>query len=170
MKVRIALLLACVALLGTPVGAFAQGALERARKDEVTRVPADNAAMADAFRKARAGLHGFLKLLDAPPPGTDRYAIKLLVSDAGENEYFWISNLKREGDRFSGTLDNTPRLVKNVRQGQTMRFGREDIVDWMYVDSKRRRMMGNFTLCALLTLRTPQEAAEYKQHFGLVCD
>jgi uncharacterized protein YegJ (DUF2314 family) len=80
-------------------------------------------------------------------------------------------HVRREGDRFSGTPDNVPRLVKNVREGQTMRFGRDDIVDWLYVDTRQRRMVGNFTLCALLTLKTPQEVAELRQRVGLAfCD
>jgi uncharacterized protein YegJ (DUF2314 family) len=168
---RVVLLLACVPLLATSTGALAQSVRERGQEPPVTTVPADNAAMADAFRKARAGLDEFLRLLDAPPPGTRSYAVKLLVTDAGQREYFWVGNVKREGDRFSGTLDNVPRQVKNVREGQTMQFGRDDIVDWLYVDTIRHRMMGNFTLCALLTLKTPQEVAELRQRVGLAfCD
>jgi len=170
MRTLIAILVACAALSGTSGSASAQSALERSERDDIVLVPEDNAAMAAAFRKARASLDGFLKLLDAPPPGTHTYSVKLRVSDAGFTEYFWVGNLKRQNERFSGTIDNIPRRVKTVRQGQVMVFGRHEILDWMYLDDMQRRMAGNFTACALLTLETPQAAADYKKRMGLVCD
>lgn len=156
--------------------AFAQTALDRARRDEIVSVPSGDAAMEAAFAKARATLDGFLTVLAAPPPNTDVYAVKIRIDDPtnGEVEYFWVGDLKRDGNRFSGRIDNTPRSVTNVRQNQVVRFTRAEIYDWMYVDSNftngKRRMMGNFTLCALLTLETPEEAAEMKREMGLVCD
>jgi len=170
MRTLHAILVACTALFGTVRDTHAQSVLDRSKNDDIVLVPEDNAAMAAAFRKARASLDGFLKLLDAPPPGTHTYSVKLRVSDAGFHEYFWVGNLKRQNERFSGTIDNIPRRVKTVRQGQVMVFGRTEILDWMYLDDAQRRMVGNFTACALLTLEPPQAAADFKKRIGLVCD
>lgn len=150
--------------------AAAQTMLERSRRDEIVNVPAGDAAMEAAFAKARATLDGFLDLLAAPPPGTRLYAVKLRITDGGNVEYFWANNLKRDGDRFSAQINNTPRSVRNVKMGQVMQFTRGEIYDWMYVDDGKRRMMGNFTACALLTRAKPEEAAEMKRATGLVCD
>jgi uncharacterized protein YegJ (DUF2314 family) len=155
---------------GLPAQTLALTAAESAKKDEIIRVPGDDAAMTAAFRRARASLDGFVRLLDAPPAGTESYAVKIRVSEGGFNEYFWIGNLKREGSRFSGTLNNTPRQVKSVQAGQVVRFGRDEIYDWTYVDRAQKRMMGNFTACALLTHESPESAAQFKQQYGLVCD
>lgn len=148
----------------------AQSALERSKRDETVSMSDNDPAMRAAFEKARAGLDGFLALLDEPPPGTRLFAVKLDVRDGDKGEYFWITDLRRNGDRFTGRLNNPPRSVRTVREGQVMNFRREDIRDWMYVDDRQRRMMGNFTLCALLTRESQKSAEEMKRATGLACD
>jgi uncharacterized protein YegJ (DUF2314 family) len=173
---RIQLAAAVSALLLSCGLASAQTTLDRARRDEVVSVPTGNTAMEAAFAKARNTLDGFLALLDSPAPNTDTYTVKLRIVDPGRRavEYFWVGDLERDGDGFSGRIDNTPRSVTTVREGQVVRFTRAEIYDWMYVDSGflngKRRMMGNFTLCAILTREKPQEAAEVKRETGLICD
>ncbi len=170
MKTPFHLLTACVLLLLDIGAATAQSALERSKRDEIVVMSDDHPAMRAAFEKARAGLDGFLALLDKPPPGTRLYAVKIAIHDGDETEYFWLVELKRSGERFTGRLNNTPRSVKTVREGQVLTFGREEIRDWMYVDDGRRRMVGNFTLCALLTKESRKSAEEMKRATGLVCD
>jgi uncharacterized protein YegJ (DUF2314 family) len=156
--------------------ASAQTALERARQDGIVSVPDGNTAMEAAFAKARATLDGFLGLLDKPPPNTDTYAVKLRIVDPRNKavEFFWVVGLERKGGGFSGRINNTPRSVTNVREGQVVRFTRAEIYDWMYADSNfinaERSIVGNFTLCALLARDPPEEAAEVKRETGLICD
>ncbi|MBX3503071.1 MAG: DUF2314 domain-containing protein [Alphaproteobacteria bacterium] len=139
-------------------------------------LPRGDSATEAAFARARATLDDFLALLDRPPPNTDVYAVMLRIVDPANNkvEFFWVGDLNRDGDGFSGRIDNTPRSVTNVRQGQVVRFSRAEIYDWMYVDygftNVKRGMVGNFTLCALLAREKPQEAAAVKRETGLVCD
>src|SRR5688572_17692085 len=122
MKMPDSLLAACALLLLDTGIAVAQSALERSRRDEIVPMSDNDPAMRAAFEKARAGLDGFLALLDKPPPGTRLYAVKLLVRNGDKGEYFWITDLKRNGDRFTGQLNNTPRSVATVREGQIMEF------------------------------------------------
>jgi uncharacterized protein YegJ (DUF2314 family) len=164
------LLLACALFLGLPAWAPAQSAVDRAKRDEITMVPGDDPAMAAAFKKARDSLDGFIKLLDAPPQDTESYSVKIRISEAGNTEYFWIGNLEREGKRFTGTLNNTPRSVKSVRQGQSMTFTSAEIYDWSYIDRGQHRMVGNFTACALLTHESPESAAAFRKQTGLRCE
>lgn len=172
MNIRAVLLITLAVLAPASLcgDAFAQTILERSQRDDTVSVPADDPAMAAAFRKARASLDGFLALLDARPAHVDGYAAKLRVIDKEETEYFWVIEPERDGDRFVGILSNTPRSVKNVYQGQVMYFSRGDIFDWTYIDTVQQRTMGNFTLCALLTRRTPEAAAAYRKERGLTCD
>jgi uncharacterized protein YegJ (DUF2314 family) len=170
MKPPVALLAACFPLLLDSAAAVAQGALERSRRDEVVTMSDDDPAMRAAFAKARAGLDGFLAQLDKPPPGTSLYAVKIGIRDGEKTEYFWLTELTRSGDRLFGRLNNTPRSVKTVHEGQALTFSRDEIRDWMYIDDGRQRMVGNFTLCALLTKESPKSAADMKRATGLVCD
>jgi uncharacterized protein YegJ (DUF2314 family) len=71
---------------------------------------------------------------------------------------------------FTGTINNQPRMVKSVRYGQQYNFIREQIVDWAYIDRDQKRMVGNFTVCALLTKESVKEAEATKKKYGLQCD
>jgi uncharacterized protein YegJ (DUF2314 family) len=153
------------ALLAT--GAEAQTTLEKARNDDVALVPDDDPAMAAAFKKARDSLEEFLALAGDPPPGTDYYAVKVGIDEGDQTEFFWITPFAAEGDSFVGQVNNTPRLVSNVREGEVIRFEREEIVDWTYDEGGKTR--GNFTACALLTHESPEEAAQFMAEYGLDC-
>lgn len=140
-----------------------------ARRDAVALVAKGDPAMEAARAKARAGVDGFLALAARPPAGAGKFAVKLAVRDGEMVEYFWISNfVDRDGNgAYVGLLDNTPRMVRNVKQGQAMSFRRDDIVDWMYVE--RGAIKGNFTACALLSKESPAEREKFMKTYGLNC-
>jgi uncharacterized protein YegJ (DUF2314 family) len=142
---------------------------ERSQKDEVTSVPAGDAAMDAAFKQARATLDDFLAKQKLPPKNTEAYAVKVGISQRGNTEYFWLGSLTITGDKFEGTINNQPRLVNHVKYGQRYAFKRAEIFDWTYIDRAERRTYGNFTACALLTREPPKEAEEFKRQMGLSC-
>lgn len=133
-------------------------------------MPDEDPEMRRAFKRARETLDEFLLKAKTPAPGTGYYAVKVGVQEKGDTEYFWIGPFLQDGDEFSGTLDNTPRLVKNVREGQIYRFPKSHIVDWMYFNRETRRMHGNYTMCALLTKEPSAQATEARRKFGLTCE
>jgi len=145
-------LLMCVAH-GPPL--LAQSVVDRAKQDELTFVPKGDPAMERAFRKARATLDDFLQLAKDPPEHLRGFALKVGIAEGDDVEYFWINGFSRTGEKFSGLINNNPRIVRRVRLGQNYEFKRSDIVDWLYVDSEKRKMHGNFTACALLTREPP---------------
>lgn len=126
--------------------------------------------MRRAFEQARASLDTFLVKAKTPPAGTDRYALKVAISDGPNTEYFWVVDFAGEGEQFTGVLNNEPRLVMKHRYGEKIVFRRVQIADWTYMDTAQRRMHGNFTACALLTKEPPAQAAEFKRQYGLRCE
>ena len=72
-----------------------------------------------------------------------------------------------EDGRFSGTIDNNPDTVKNVRFGEQITFTNDDVVDWAYVEG--HRMRGNYTLCASFKRRPRDEAEALIRHYGMDC-
>jgi uncharacterized protein YegJ (DUF2314 family) len=162
------LLSAAVALglLSNP--ARAQTPTEKAERDEIAIVGDNDPAMAAAMRKARASLAEFLAIAAAPKPNMDTFAVKVAIREGHDAEYFWISPFTNDNGRFSGEINNRPRMVRSVRMGQTITFGENDIVDWMYLDGSK--MKGNYTACALLKSASPREVKEFKKRFGLDCD
>jgi uncharacterized protein YegJ (DUF2314 family) len=154
----------------SPAVASPESLNDRVKRGEVSTMPSDSPAMAAAFAKAQATLDDFLRIAGHPPPGLASLALKVRVSEGQKREYFWVSPFRVEPDGFSGTLNNQPRLVQGVKQGQQLKFTRADVVDWMYYDTAKKRMHGNFTACAQLTRESPQDQASFKAKYGLECD
>ncbi len=151
-------------------GALGQTTVEKAQRDELAFVPKDDPTMARALDKARSSLDQFLELLRAAPPHVQSPAVKVGISAGDQVEYFWIAKVVQSGAKFLGLITNQPRVVKTVRMGQSYEFGRSQIVDWMYVDARTNKMIGNYTACALLTREPPDQAAAFKRQYGLDCD
>jgi len=125
--------------------------------------------MREAMDKARSSLQQFLEKVKKPEANTDGYAVKVGVPAGPDTEYFWVNEFAIAGDKFSGKINNEPRYTTLVKFGQLYSFGREQIVDWTYMDVKAHRMYGNFTACALLTKEPPADVEEFKQRYGLEC-
>jgi uncharacterized protein YegJ (DUF2314 family) len=154
-NVGILLLLCAATLAAQSSGQTLQEKIDRGQTLQILHGDPD---MAAAMRKARATLAEFLALADAPRPSTFLFAVKVGIrTDEHGVEYFWIGSLAHANGRFSGTIGNEPEFAKNVKLGDTITFGEDEIVDWLYVENGRLR--GNFTGCVLFK-REPREQAE----------
>lgn len=142
--------------------------LDRADQDDIALAPQHDPEMEAAFAHARATLPGFLGLAQAPRSGITSMAVKVGLDEGDDTEYFWISNFVERDGWITGRIDNTPRLVKRVRNGEEIGFATEDVVDWLYRENGK--MFGNFTGCVLLRRQPLAEAEEFKRRFGLNCD
>lgn len=141
--------------------------VRNARPDEIAIVATEDPLMAAAFRKAQETLPDFLAVVRETRKSVTHMAVKIAVRDGGATEYFWIAPFAPSGTGFSGKINNTPRLVKTVRDGQTVAFAHADIVDWLYVEDGR--MTGNFSACALLKGRSAEEIESFRRAYGLDC-
>jgi uncharacterized protein YegJ (DUF2314 family) len=126
--------------------------------------------------QGRAGLHARGRAGDAQGlRSRQRHAGRLsgqgAISQGDNTEYFWVNGLTQKPDgSFEGTIANEPRMVRTVKFGQRYGFARARIVDWTYIDKGKRAMVGNFTLCALLTKESRSEAEAMKRRFKIDCD
>ena len=161
---------AAILVAGLSSEALCQSVEERAKKQELVFMEDEEPAMRRAFETARASLDGFLEKAKNPPADAAGFALKVGVREGKNTEYFWVNELHEKDGQFTGKINNEPRMVKTVRMGQHYAFPRAHIVDWMYIDRAQRRMVGNFTMCALLTKDPPVEAAAAKKRFGLTCE
>jgi uncharacterized protein YegJ (DUF2314 family) len=165
-----ALVLASLSLAAASLRGWSQTITERAERDEVTHMASEEPAMREAFAKAKATLSDFLTTAGNPPAGTTGFALKVAISDGKNTEYFWVNKFSSAGSVFTGVLNNEPRLVKRHKLGETISFDEKQIADWTYVDQTQRRMVGNFTACALLTKEPPAQAEAFKRQYGLRCE
>jgi uncharacterized protein YegJ (DUF2314 family) len=152
------------------IPAEAQSVVERAKAGELAFMSDEEPAMQRAFKKAQETLDAFLQAADQPRRGTEGYALKVAVSDGKNTEYFWVNPFSSKDSSFEGVLANEPRMVKKYKNGQRFKFSRSQIVDWTYMDTTNRRMVGNFTACALLSKEPPEQVKQFKAQYGLQCD
>ena len=141
---------------------------EKASRDGIVNVAKTDPDMAAAMRRARATLPEFLALADAPRAGMSGFSVKVAVTEGERTEYFWIFPFARKEGKFSGTLNNQPRIVHNVKFGQLIGFAESDIVDWLYQDGDS--MKGSFTTCAILKHEPRREAEALMKQYGLACE
>ncbi|MDG4896381.1 DUF2314 domain-containing protein [Mesorhizobium sp. WSM4976] len=156
--VRVAL---CLLLALAPLPARAEG------DDKAMMIASDDAEMATAIEKARSSLDEFLALADAPPPGTDRFKLKVMIADGNATEHFWVIPFKRTETGFVGILANQPEIVQNVVLGQNIEFTRDDISDWGY--TRNGRQVGSFTVCVMLKKMSKEEAEYMRTQHGFDC-
>jgi uncharacterized protein YegJ (DUF2314 family) len=148
----------------------AQTVLDKIQRDEVIWLPKGDPDMAAAMRKARETLPQFLALWRAPRASTSHFAVKVGIHDRARDlvEYFWITPFVEKDARYSGQIDNDPNTVKTVKLGDTISFGPEEIVDWLYLDGGE--MKGNYTACSLFRRAPRQEAEAAIKRFGMSCE
>lgn len=152
-----------------PPSAFSQSFTDKAEKDNAVEMSDEDPAMQKAMERARAGLEDFLHKAGSPAPNTDHYSVKVRVSEGDNQEYLWVSNLKTQGDLWSGRIDNLP-MIRSVKKGQSYSFAKTEIVDWTYIDRNKKKVFGNFTTCALLTKEPAAVAESIQKQHGLECD
>ncbi|CDX31347.1 conserved hypothetical protein [Mesorhizobium sp. SOD10] len=156
--VRIAL---CLLLALAPLHARAEA------EDKAMMIASDDAEMAAAIEKARSSLDEFLALSDTPPPGTDKFKLKVMITDGNATEHFWVIPFKRTETGFVGILANEPEIVRNVVLGQNIEFTRDDISDWGY--TKNGHQVGSFTVCVMLKKMSKEEAEYMRTQYGFDC-
>jgi uncharacterized protein YegJ (DUF2314 family) len=149
--------------------AFAPATADAQSPDQggLLTVGPDEPEMAAAIEQARASLDQFLTLSEAPPPGTAKFKLKVVIEDGNAAEHFWVIPFHRTATGFAGTLANEPQAVHNVVNGQDIEFTRDDISDWGY--TRDGRQVGSFTVCVMLK-KMPEEDAEYlRNNYGFDC-
>lgn len=148
--------------------AWSETLVDKAKNDSSVEMGDDEPAMQKAMQQARAGLDDFLKKVGAPPRDTEEFSVKVRVSDGGNEEFLWVSDLKGQGELWSGRINNIP-MIRSVKKGQSYSFAKSEIVDWTYRDKAKKKIMGNFTTCALLTKEPPSVAETLRKEYGLEC-
>lgn len=164
---RLPILRAVAAFLWLAMGLSVAINAQARDTNEVVLVGTTDPDMVAAIRHARSTLSDFLVLASAPRPGTDGYKLKVMIRDGDAVEHFWVSPFRVEAQAFAGVLANEPRLVKNVRGGQIVRFKRDEISDWGYVQNGRQ--VGSFTVCAMFKKVPAEQADYYRKNHGFDC-
>jgi len=135
----------------------------RAQEDRVVTVDVGDAELNAAMAKARGSLDVFWKQFAHPDPGVSDLTLKIRISDANGTEAFWLTDIQRDGEDLSGTINNDADVVKSVRLGQRYAFRVADITDWSF--QRNGKTVGNETARVLIKRLKPEEAKAYDGMF-----
>ncbi len=122
----------------------------------------DESEMAAATERAVKEVDAFIS--DLNTGRSMGYAVKAPIKDNGETEHFWLTEVTFDGAKFTGTIDNEPGMVSNVKMGQKWTLGKMEISDWMYI--RDGKMYGNYTLRPLLATMPKEEADQFRAMFA----
>ena len=129
-----------------------------------SEIPDSDTSMNNAIKEARSTVDDFVQALRGESPGTSSHSVKVAVKDGENVEHFWLVDVKYDGQKFTGKIDNSPQIVKNITEGQVYDVAKGDIADWMYV--KDGVAVGNRTLKAMFPRMKPEEVIEIKKSLG----
>jgi uncharacterized protein YegJ (DUF2314 family) len=130
----------------------------------VKEIPESDTLMNNAIKEARSTVDDFVKALRGEIPGTSSHSVKAAVKDGEKVEHFWLVDVKFDGQKFTGKIDNSPQTVKTVKEGESYDVVKGEISDWMYV--KDGVAVGNRTLRAIFPIMKPEEVVEVKKSLG----
>ena len=124
----------------------------------------DKDKMELAIEQANNSFGDFLASFQNPQIGDSAFFLKVRIEDENGIEHFWLGNLTLDAEPFMGIIENDPGVVKNVVVGQTYKFYKKDISDWMYFSNGV--MQGNYTLKVLLESMPKEKADDIKKSIG----
>ena len=134
------------------------GCQESSVQDQVV-TDFDEKEMDKAIAQAKSTIEKFIAELKSPT-GED-HAVKVAITDDDQTEYFWMTGVTFDGSKFTGTINNEPMMVDNVKEGQSWSVEKADAVDWMYI--RDGKMYGNRTMIPLLPSMSKDEADLFRE-------
>jgi uncharacterized protein YegJ (DUF2314 family) len=152
-----------VALICTFVAACSLTSCSRhnSKDDKTISVSGDDAEMNAAIAKARASLPDFWQVYEKREQGESDFSLKVKITDNGKIEHFWVVDIERKDGKITGTINNDPDIVHNVKLGDKITVNEPDISDWLYL--RNGKMVGNYTLRVLFKQMSKEEVEKFKQ-------
>ena len=130
--------------------------------DTLVRCGYDEQEMERALARARAEIDVFIAALERGQ-GSD-FAVKAPITDRGETEHFWLTDVTYRDGSFEGLIGNEPGMVTNVKLGQKWTIKKLEVSDWMFM--RDEKMHGNYTIRPLLKTMTKEEAQTWRSRFA----
>jgi uncharacterized protein YegJ (DUF2314 family) len=128
-------------------------------RDELTFVPEDDSAMVAAITRVRSTVATFVQRLSHRTGNRSFASVKLPLREGETVEHVWISDVRFDGGRFYGRIDNDVQSVKGWRLGDTVSVPADSISDWLIVDDSVAS--GGYSIRVLHDKMSTRERAEW---------
>ena len=125
-----------------------------------------DAQMERASRRARSTVGQFITVLQHPKPGQTDFQVKKLfvAKDGSQGEHIWLADVKFNGNRFHGVVDNKPSAIKGLKVGENAAVNPDEISDWSYVENGH--LVGGYTIRVLYSELTAQQKQDFEKQAG----
>lgn len=130
------------------------------KNDRVISVAEEDPEMFAAIAKARESLPHFWQVFEKPERGETDFALKVKITDPNGTEHFWATDIQRQEGKITGTINNDPNIVANVKLGDRVEIPEADISDWLYM--RNEKMVGNETVRPLFREMSAAEVQQVK--------
>jgi uncharacterized protein YegJ (DUF2314 family) len=124
--------------------------------------------MNEAIATAKRSLHNFDVALTSADSTLSGFAIKQAFRTDNGQEHIWISSISKQGNSYSGIVDNVPQSIEGLEVDDTVVIDTTLMSDWMYVDHDT--LKGAYTLRVLRDRMTPEEREQFDQETGLIIE
>ncbi len=114
-----------------------------------------------ATTRARKHVDRFIAALKNPQPNQRDFQVKKLFVKDGKAEHIWLADVKFNGNRFVGNVDNKPMFIKGLKIGERESVNPDEVIDWSYVEDGR--LVGGYTIRVLFSELTPDEKADFEK-------
>ena len=119
--------------------------------DPIIYAESEDPELEKAKQEALSNLDYFIESFQSNPTDTImEYYVKMDFIDNGEHEHMWVFVSKYENEEFSGYLANEPEIVKNLKNGQPLEVTKEQIEDWVILDTRTGKKEGDYSSKVLL--------------------
>lgn len=110
----------------------------------IVQIDGDDPRMVAAVEEARRRWPEFNSAFQKRKSEEEIFAVKARFAEGDEEEFMWVAVENINGDSITGTLGNSPAIVKKVKEGDTVTVKLSDLNDWLY--GKEDKMEGGFTM------------------------
>lgn len=135
------------------------------KKDSnVKMVSSKDADMEKAILEAKKTMKDFIVALGKNDKQNYNFSVKIEFTDFGNTEHIWVDNLLYEGGILFGNIANTPKKIKDLKQGQKIKVEMEKATDWMYL--RNDILQGGYTIRAIRNKMSAAEKAAFDKNLG----
>jgi uncharacterized protein YegJ (DUF2314 family) len=138
----------------------------RQGEPDIYEVTNEDQEMNYAIIKAKKSFDEFVNALTKPTESQTGFSVKVPFPIENGNEHIWISDVQLDSGKMIGFVGNVPEKVKNLTIGQKITIDKDNISDWMYLDSNV--LVGGFTIRVLYSRMTDAEKRQFESENQII--
>ena len=119
-------------------------------KNSIVYAESNDPELEKAKQDALSNLDSFIESYNAHSSDlVYEYYLKIDFIDNEEHEHMWVLVNKIENEQFEGVLSNEPQIIKNIKFGDLVKIKRDQIEDWIIMNTETDEMEGGYSVKVL---------------------